>query len=122
MFGLFYHPPNANADNFSKIEDSIALAVDTNLKDKIITGDLNFNIMNQQSSRKIHSLCNQYGLLKSIEQPSHYTETSSSLIDILLVNNKDHLILSGVGDPFLNQCIRYHCLIYGIFKFTKPRC
>ena len=33
----------------------------------------------------------------------------------------DHLLLSGVGDPFLNQELRYHCPIYGIFKFSKPR-
>ena len=59
LFGLFYRPPNANADYFSKIEDSIALAVDTNIKDIIITGDFNFNIINQLSSRKIHSLCTQ---------------------------------------------------------------
>ena len=30
------------------------------------------------------------------------------------------MIVSGVGDPFLNQEIRYHCPIYGIFKFSKP--
>ena len=109
---------------FLKIEDSIALAVDTNIKDITITGDFNFNIMNQQSSRKNHLLCTQYGLLQSIEQPTHYTEASSFLIDILVVDNKDHLILSGVlsGDPFLNQDIRFHCPIYGIFKFTKPKC
>ena len=40
---------------------------------------------------------------------------------MLLVSNKDYLILSGVGDPFLNQEIRYHCPIYGIFKFSKPK-
>ena len=45
----------------------------------------------------------------------------SHLIDILLVNNKTHLIVCGVGDPFLNQEIRYHCPIYGIFKFSKPK-
>ena len=66
------------------------------------------------------SLCTHYSLFKCIEQATHLTETSTSLIDILLVSNKDHLILSGVGDPFLNQDIRYHCPIYGIFKFTKP--
>ena len=43
------------------------------------------------------------------------------MIDILLVNNKNHLILSGVGDPFLNQQLRYHCPIYGIFKFSKTK-
>ena len=42
-------------------------------------------------------------------------------IDIVLVSNKDHLLLSGVGDPFLNQDLRYDCPIYGIFKFSKPK-
>ena len=40
---------------------------------------------------------------------------------MLLVSNKDYLILSGVGYPFLNQEIRFHCPIYGIFKFSKPK-
>ena len=34
-------------------------------------------------------------------QPSHFTENSSYLIDLLLVSHKDHLLLTGVGDPFL---------------------
>ena len=72
-------------------------------------------------SRKINSLCTQFSLYQSINQPIHFTEHSSSLIDILLVNNKDQLIVSGVGDPFLNQDVRYHCPIYGIFKFSKPK-
>ena len=72
-------------------------------------------------SRKIESLCTQFSLHQTINQHTHFTEHSSSLIDILLVINKDHLILSGVGDPFLNQEIRYHCPIYSIFKFSKPK-
>ena len=34
---------------------------------------------------------------------------SSSLIDIILTNNENHLLYSEVGDPFLNQEVRYHC-------------
>ena len=33
-------------------------------------------------------------------EPNHLTELSSSLIDILLLTNTSHLILSDVGDPF----------------------
>ena len=72
-------------------------------------------------SRKIDSLCTQFSLYQPINQPTHFTEHSSSLIDILLVDNKDQLIVGGVGDPFLNQDLRYHCPIYGIFKFSKPK-
>ena len=60
-------------------------------------------------------------MFQAINQPTHYTEHSSSLLDILLVSNKEHLILSGVGDPFLTQNIRYHCPIYGISKFSTAK-
>ncbi|MCG7868583.1 MAG: endonuclease/exonuclease/phosphatase family protein [Candidatus Thiodiazotropha taylori] len=121
LFGIFYRPPNSDANYFSNIEDSLALAVDTAISDIIVTGDFNLNILSARTSRKIESLCLQFSFYQSIDQPTHFTENSSSLIDLLLVSNKDHLLLSGVGDPFLNQELRYHCPIYGIFKFSKPR-
>ena len=30
-------------------------------------------------------------------------------------------MFSGVGDPFLNHEHRYHCPVFGILKFTKPK-
>ncbi|MEW8547708.1 MAG: reverse transcriptase family protein, partial [Candidatus Thiodiazotropha sp.] len=77
--------------------------------------------LNPRTSRKIESLCTHFSFYQSINQPTHFTETSSSLIDVLLVSNKNNLVLSGVGDPFLSQDIRYHCPIYGIFRFSKPK-
>ena len=122
LFGVFYRPPNSEAVIFSAIEDSINLAVDSGVNNIIITGDFNLNMQNVQSARKITSLCEQLSLFQSIEEPTHFTETSSSLIDLLLVNNNEHLILSGVGDPFLHQDIRYHCPVFGVFNFRKPKC
>ena len=51
-----------------------------------------------------------------------FAETSSSLIDLLLVNNNEHLILSAVGDSFLHQEIRYRCPVFGIFNSHKHKC
>ncbi|MCG8032214.1 MAG: endonuclease/exonuclease/phosphatase family protein [Candidatus Thiodiazotropha taylori] len=121
LFGLFYRAPNSDANYYSNIEDSIALAIDTGIADILITGDFNFNYLDLQTRRKIDSLCTRFSLHQTICQPTHYTEHSSSLIDIILVSNKEHIILSGVGDPFLNQQMRYHCPIFGILKFAKPR-
>ena len=122
LFGLFYRPPNSGSNYFSDIEDSVALAVDSpGISEIIITGDFNLNVLHPQTARKINSICTEFSFYQSISQPTHFTENSSSLIDILLVNNKNYLIVSGVGDPFLNQEIRYHCPIYGIFKFSKPK-
>ena len=116
LYGLFYRPSNADSQYFSNIEDSIALAIDTAISDIVITGDFNFNFLNTQAKRKIDTLCTQFSLHQSFNQPTHYTEHSSSLIDIVLVNNKDSLIFSGVGDPFLNQELRYHCPVFGVLK------
>ena len=121
LFGLFYRPPNSDLTYYSSLEDSIHLAVDTGIDDIIITGDFNFNMLNSQYARKINSLCQQFSLYQSISEPTHYTENSISLIDLLLVSNKDRIIFSGVGDPFLQQELRYHCPVFGVFNFSKPK-
>lgn len=56
-----------------------------------------------------------------ITDPTHFTETSNSIIDLFLTSNKIDVLLSGVGEPFLEQNIRYHCPIYCILKFDKPK-
>ena len=38
-----------------------------------------------------------------------------------IVTNKENLILSDVGDPLLNQELRYHCPVYGTLKFSKQK-
>ena len=121
LFALFYRPPNSNMSYLNDIEDSIALAVDTGISEIIITGDLNLNFLSSPTRRKIEALCTQFMLSQSITQPTHFTETSSSLIDVILVSNKDHLVISGVGDPFLHQELRYHCPVFGMLKFSKPK-
>ena len=55
-----------------------------------------------------------------ITEQTHFTERSSSLINIILVSNPSSCILSGVGDPLLNQEIRFHCPVFIVFKFLKP--
>ena len=121
LFRLFYRAPNSDANYYNNIEDSVSLAVDTGIKDIVITGDFNLNHLNNTSRRKSDSLCMQFSLHQSISQPTHFTEHSSSLIDIILVSNKENLILSGVTDPFLNQDVRFHCPVYGVLKFSKPK-
>ena len=120
LFGLFYRPPNSDALYFSSIVDSIHLAVDTGIQDIIVTGDYNYNMLNSQTSSKIKSICEQFSFTQTINAPSHFTEHTSSFIDIILTNNENHLLFTEVGYPFLKQEVRYHCPIFGILNFTKP--
>ena len=121
LLGLIYRPPSSDSIYYSRIEDSIHFAVDTGINDIIITDDFNFNMLNIQPSRKISSLCEEFSLTQMITESTHYTETSTSLIDIILFSNHAHVISSGVGDPFLHQDIRYHCPVFGILNFSKPK-
>ena len=76
-------------------------------------------MLNKQTSRKITDLCEQFTLYQTIREPIHFTKNSSSLIDIILTRDKSNIIYNGVTEPFLHQEIRYHCHVYGIFKFSK---
>ena len=121
LHGTFYRPPNSNLHYTSLLEDSISLAIDSNITDVVITGDFNLNYLNAASYRKINVLCNQYNMSQLIEEPTHLTECSHSLIDLMFVTNKESIITSGVGIPVLENSIRYHCPIFSVLNFLKPK-
>ena len=52
LYGEFYIPPNSDSAYYTLIEDSISLAMDSNISDVIITGDFNLNVMKQHEFRK----------------------------------------------------------------------
>ena len=103
------------------MEDSISIAVDSNISDIIITGDFNYNAMNPNGNRKIRTITQQFNLHQLIEEPTHFTENSESLIDLIFVSNKNNILQSGVGEHFLEQEQRYHVPIFGLLKFRKPK-
>ena len=119
LVGTFYRPPNSDSTILTHIENSIDLARDTDISQIIILGHFNRDINKTSSCNKINSICQQYKLRRMITEQTHFTERSSSLIDIILVSNPSSSILSGVGDLFLNQEIRFHCSIFIVFKFLK---
>ena len=85
----------------------------------IVSGDFNLNVLNPHTSNKISDICTQFSLHQAITEPTHLTEHSSSLIDVVFTSDNSNILYSGVAEPFLHQDIRYHCSIYGICKFSK---
>ena len=106
LIGTFYRPPNLTNAILSSIEDSIGLAFETNISNILITNDFNLNILKDNSSRKVRDLCQQFNFEQIINEPTHFMENSSSLIDLILTSNRSTILLSGVGEPFLEQNIR----------------
>lgn len=121
LLGVFYRPPSSNVQYDAAIEDSIHLAVDTGIEDIVVTGDFNRNMLCPKASQKIISLCTNFGMSQCVDSPTHFTENSCSLIDLMLISNPRNLLYCKVVDPCLSQNIRYHCPIVAFLKFTKPR-
>jgi hypothetical protein len=61
----------------------------------------------------------QYSLQQLVEDPTNFTEHSSSLIDLILANDVNFVPYGGVGPPLLYQ-VRYHCLVIGFLNAPKP--
>ena len=97
----------------------MGLAFETNIFNILITGDFNLDILKDNSSQKVRDLCQQFNFEQIINEPTHYTENSSSLIDLILTSNRNTLLLSGVGATFLEQNIRYHCPVFCVLSFSK---
>ena len=112
--GGFYRPPNSNVDYFNLIKESIDRACNTNIIDIIITGDFNFDISKPQN--KIFELTHEFNLTLLKAEPTHYTETSSSTIDIILIRNNTNVLCSGVADSFIPEQVQYHCPSIVILK------
>ena len=119
LVGSFYIPPNCTINNFDLMKESFHRACNTSISDIIITGDFNFN-MAQNAPNKMSKLILEYNLTQLISEPMHITETSSSILYLILVRNKNNVLLSGVADPFIPNQIRYHSPVIVLLKFTHP--
>ncbi|MCG8113671.1 MAG: reverse transcriptase domain-containing protein [Candidatus Thiodiazotropha taylori] len=119
LIGGFYRPPNSNQDHFTLIKESIDKACNTNIADIVITGDFNIDMSNNNNN-KVKELMLEYNLTQLISEPTHFTENSSSLIDLILVRNVNNILTSGVIDPFIADYTRYHCPVIAVLKFTRP--
>ena len=114
----FLYPPKSTQAIWEKLESSIEMAInDAAIDDVIITGDFNNNQLDY-SRTKISFLLTKFSLLQMIDEPTHFTERSSSLIDLILTNNVNRLIYTGVG-PALTEQIRYHCPVIGFINYPK---
>ena len=65
-------------------------------------------------------LIQEYRLTQLTTEDTHYTENSSSLIDLILARNKTHVLTSGVIDTFIPNQIRYHCPTIVQLNFLRP--
>ena len=82
LLGMFCRPPNSPHAVMTSIEDSIGLAFDTNIQKILITRNFNLDLLKDTSKRKIADVCQHFNLKQLINDPTNFTETSSSIVDL----------------------------------------
>ena len=84
LVGGFYRPPNSDNAYLNLIEESIDRAYNINIVNMFTLGDFNFD-MSHNSSNRMTELIQAYDLKQLIQEPTHYTENSLSVINLVLI-------------------------------------
>ena len=74
---------------------------------------------NNNLPNRLQNLILSYDLCQLIDEPTHFTENSSTLIDLAIVNNPSNVLFSDVISPILQNLVRFHCPILVTLKFRK---
>lgn len=120
LIGGIYRPPNSNNTQWTKMEHSLDQAFGGQYDNILVTGDFNIDT-SASPSNKMSRLIASYNAEQLINSPTHITEHSSTLIDLMFVKHPHHIISSFVADPFIPDLIRFHCPIVSVLKFAKPK-
>jgi hypothetical protein len=121
ILGGIYRPPDSNNQHWFLLEQSIDQAFSERSDNILIAGDFNINFLNSYSN-KLSNLIASYNVEQLITTPTHFTESSCSLLDLMFVKNTNHILTSFVADTFIPDVIRFHCPIVLVMKFSKPKC
>ena len=100
------------------ISESVDRACNTQIKDIVLLGDFNCDASKPQNNR-ILNLMQQYNFDQLVTESTHFTENSSSLLDLILIRNKSNVFKAGALDTFIENQVRYHVPTAVIFKFSK---
>ena len=87
-------------------------------KDIVLTGDANCDlILKTPRSDALWSFCTSVNAHQLIDRPTRVTLTSRSLLDIVMVSNKDIVKTSGVLDLTISD----HDLVYVVLDMKVPK-
>ena len=93
---------------------------DTESTELILVGDLNSDVSKvslDPHARQLSFLCSLYQIDQLIDTPTRVTDTSATMIDLVLTNVKENIHASGV----IHLGIPDHSLIYAVRKFMLPK-
>ena len=114
-----YRPPSATLDCFdTELCDALISPMPMN-KPIYILGDLNCNLLNSSdlASQALVNFCVSFNLTQLIRQPTRITESSTTLIDVILTSHENSIVDTQV----MPSSISDHDLIYVVLKLKRQR-
>ena len=116
-----YRPPNAKADFWTKLQDSIDLVKQSGADNIIVVGDMNADPKTREGHfLNLFTASNNFTL--HVKEPTRITPTTSTILDQFITNTPSLLKNTEVLDP-ISTCD--HCPIRSTIimkhKFKKPK-
>ena len=84
-----YKPPNGDITVFEKFYKNLLSAKHKTSRNIIFAGDLNINVLNEESNKKVqHFLSSmfQYNMIPTINKPTRVTRNTATAIDHIITN------------------------------------
>jgi hypothetical protein len=101
LIGVVYRPPNEIVAYWDLLAENIELAKDLGIDTIFMLGDLNCNLL--QPNTRLQQILDSFHLEQLIKSPTHVTENSSTLIDIITTSSADLIKKTEVGSPSLSN-------------------
>ena len=95
LFSVMYRPPNGDMTVFDKFCKNLHFANDKTSKNIIFADDLNVNVLDYESNKKVqHFLSSmfQYIMIPTINKPTCVTRNTATAIDLIITNT----VISGI--------------------------
>ena len=118
--GVIYKSPLISYTQYAVLDEILAPII-TGYEHHIMMGDYNINHLKPNASDckffREH-VTEPFDLTQMITEPTRITDSSGTLIDLLLVSYPDNVKISGVVDV---PAIGDHCLIFSSYAVNKPK-
>ena len=116
-----YRPPNIPKSQWKLELSAIFEAATAISNDAIFLGDFNCDMLEPNKppmdGRDLCDLLDIYNLKNLITTPTRITETTRTLLDLILTSNKNKILSSGVVDVQISD----HSLVYAVLRLSAPR-
>ena len=118
--GILYKPPKIPYTCFSSVFENL-MHIYSKYQHTMLVGDFNINMLNATSSENkflTEHLIDPFDLEQLIKTPTRITESSRTLIDLMLVGNSENILTSGACDA---PGVSDHFITYAAYKIQKNK-